>query len=94
MSIMIASLLFVIAAELGVLVYQNGGGGGLPWMVKADKGLLSGKVVSPMHHHTVAAKLEYLMCGLRYQMELEDQRFRVQQGLPPSNDLDLDAPKP
>ena len=81
MSVLIVVLLLVIIVELGILIYFVGGGGGLPWMVKAEDGLLNGKIASPMHHRTLAAKVEYLMCATRFQVELEQQRFRASQGL-------------
>ncbi|MEM1177722.1 MAG: hypothetical protein AAGM22_05225 [Acidobacteriota bacterium] len=81
MEILVVGLLMVVVVELGVLIYLVGGGGGLPWMVRAEEGNLSGKVADPSHHRTLGAKVEFLMCAARYQVELEQQRFRMAQGL-------------
>jgi len=92
MSALIVVLLLVIVVELGFLIYFIGGGGGLPWMVQAKNGLLSGRIASPRHHRTLAAKVEYLMCATRFQVELEQQRFRAAQGLgEEAGELDFSA---
>ncbi|MEM8997989.1 MAG: hypothetical protein AAGF23_24625 [Acidobacteriota bacterium] len=92
MSVLIVGLLVVIVIELGIVAYALVGGGGLPWMVDPDGGSLTGKIASPKHHRTLAAKVEYIMCAARYQTELEQQRFRISQGLEPDSDaLDFEA---
>ncbi|MEO1083163.1 MAG: hypothetical protein AAFY88_02870 [Acidobacteriota bacterium] len=92
MSVLMVGLLAVIAVELGILVYALVGGGGLPWMVNTESGVLKGRIVSPKHHRTLAAKVEYIMCAVRYQTELEQERFRIAQGLEPDSDaLDFEA---
>ena len=93
MSIVIAGLLLVIVVQLAIIIYVLHGGGGLPWMVQAEDGLLSGKIAAPPHHRTLAAKLEYLMCSRRFELELAEQRFRREQGLaqPTSDELDFGA---
>lgn len=83
MSILIVGLLIVIIIELGGVIYILSGGGGLPWRVQAKDGLLTGKIISPEHHRTLTSKVEYLMCAARFQVELEQQRFRIAQGLDP-----------